>query len=219
MAAAEQMTTRLGLRERKKLQTRKDLLDVARQLFSENEFADVTVEQITELAGVSQKTFFNYFQNKAQFLSAYLTDWMLSIGFWSFEDSPIAGCRSALFPTDAFAQREWIIDHRRIFKMAMHHTDFFDFIYKLDEDSADFDAELHDAVRKQRVARIRQAQEQGIVRDDISAIEVCRLYDALRIDAVRRWLYLENEDARPELLHERFDKHLDVLVRGIEARD
>lgn len=69
MAEAKRNVKRLGLRERKKLQTRQDLLAIAQKLFVENEFADVTVEQVADLANVSPKTFFKYFQNKSQFLA------------------------------------------------------------------------------------------------------------------------------------------------------
>lgn len=219
MPTALQQAKPAGLRERKKLRTRQDLLRVAERLFSENEFADVTVEQIVELANVSQKTFFNYFQNKSQFLSEFIMDWLMTIGFWSFEESPVVDCRSAIVPTDASKTIEWIIGHRRIWKMAMQHTDFFDYIYKLDEGSDEFDPALHAAVRAHRQKRVALAQSQGLVRSDISAAEVCRLYDTLRIDSVRRWLYLSEESATPEKLHELFAVCVDALIKGIEKRD
>lgn len=143
----------------------------------------------------------------------------MTIGFWSFEDSPIVDCRSAIIPTDGRAQHAWIIENRRIFKMAMQQTDFFDFIYRLDEHVEEFDPEMHGAIRGPRAERIEQVQARGIVRKDISAIDVCRLYDALRIDAVRRWLHLSDKDARPELLHEWFETSVDALLKGIESRD
>ena len=219
MAQPKKQTPRVGLRERKKIRTRQDLLDVAQTLFTEYEFADVTIDQIVELANVSQKTFFNYFQNKSQFLSEYMLEWLKTIGFWSFGDTPVVDCRSAIIPTDAHISLDWIIEHRRILKMAMQYTDFLDFIYKLDEDSSQFDPELHAVIREPRQRRVEQGQAQGLVRRDISAVEVCRLYDSLRVDAVRRWLYLDDADASGELLHERYETHVDALVRGIESRD
>lgn len=218
MTRAERPIRPAGLRERKKWQTRRELLAIAQQLFTENEFAEVTVEQIAELANVSQKTFFNYFQNKSQFLSAYMRDWLLGIGFWSFEDAPIVDCHSAIIPTDTGEQLEWIIEHRRMLKMAMQQTDFFDFVYSLDEHSSTFDAELHTAIRKPRQERVAQAQAQGLVRDDMPTAQVCQLYDAVRVDVVRRWLFLRDEDATPALLREWFDTQVDAMVKGIEPR-
>jgi AcrR family transcriptional regulator len=53
-----------GLRERKKLRTRQLLADVARRLFSEHGFENVSVAQIADAADVSPATVFNYFATK-----------------------------------------------------------------------------------------------------------------------------------------------------------
>lgn len=208
---------REGLRERKKRQTREDLLSVAQALFSENEFSEVTIDQIVEKANVSQKTFFNYFQNKSQFLEEYMLDWLRGIGFWSIADTPVEDCRSALIPPDAHNSLDWIVDHRRILKMAMQHTGFLDFIYKLDSDSSMFDAELNATIRRPRLERAMRGQLLGVVRKDVSADEICKMYDALRIDVVRRWLYLPDAVATPEILHERYETVVDCVIKGVEV--
>ena len=53
-----------GLRERNRARTRQALRDAARQLVVEQGFDAVTVEQIATAAGVSRRTFFNYFTSK-----------------------------------------------------------------------------------------------------------------------------------------------------------
>jgi AcrR family transcriptional regulator len=53
-----------GLRERKKLETRTVIADAAMQLFSTRGFDAVTVADVAEAAGVSEKTVFNYFPAK-----------------------------------------------------------------------------------------------------------------------------------------------------------
>jgi AcrR family transcriptional regulator len=53
-----------GLRERKKLQTRQHIADVAAALFAEHGFEDVTVDQVAAAADVAKKTVFNYFPTK-----------------------------------------------------------------------------------------------------------------------------------------------------------
>ncbi|MEU8057145.1 TetR/AcrR family transcriptional regulator [Microbispora bryophytorum] len=66
------MTETLGLRERKKRQTRSLISDVASGLFMQRGFDHVTVAEVAEAAGVSTKTVFNYFPRKEDlFLDRY----------------------------------------------------------------------------------------------------------------------------------------------------
>jgi AcrR family transcriptional regulator len=54
----------MGLRALKKEQTRQDIADKAFELFAARGFDRVTVAEIAEAAGVSEKTVFNYFPTK-----------------------------------------------------------------------------------------------------------------------------------------------------------
>jgi AcrR family transcriptional regulator len=60
----------LGLRDRKKLHTRRVIRNEAMRLIEENGYANTTVEQITEAAEVSPSTFFRYFPSKEMVLMA-----------------------------------------------------------------------------------------------------------------------------------------------------
>src|SRR5919201_1651301 len=54
----------MGLRETKKLQTRQEIAERAMGLFAKRGFDHVTVAEVAEAAGVSEKTVFNYFPTK-----------------------------------------------------------------------------------------------------------------------------------------------------------
>ena len=58
------MTQRMGLRDRKKLATRRKLGDVAFRLFTERGFDAVGVREIADAADVSVTTLFKYFPSK-----------------------------------------------------------------------------------------------------------------------------------------------------------
>ena len=63
-----------GLRERKKLRTRQLLADVARRLFSEHGFENVSIAQIADAADVSPATVFNYFPTKEDLVYSRLEE-------------------------------------------------------------------------------------------------------------------------------------------------
>jgi AcrR family transcriptional regulator len=60
----------LGLRDRKKIQTRRVIRNEAMRLIEQNGYANTTVEQIAEAAEVSPSTFFRYFPSKEMVLMA-----------------------------------------------------------------------------------------------------------------------------------------------------
>ena len=58
------MSNQMGLRERRRRQTSADIRDAAVRLAQERGFDKVTIEEICAEAGISTRTFFNYFPNK-----------------------------------------------------------------------------------------------------------------------------------------------------------
>jgi AcrR family transcriptional regulator len=75
----------IGLRERKKQQTRQLLWETARHLFIERGFENVTVAEIARAADVSEPTVFNYFPRKEDLVFS---------GMEIFEDALLDAIRS-----------------------------------------------------------------------------------------------------------------------------
>jgi AcrR family transcriptional regulator len=67
------VTAPVGLRERKKLRTRRLLSETARRLFSERGFEQVSIAEIAREAEVSEQTVFNYFPTKEDLVYSGLT--------------------------------------------------------------------------------------------------------------------------------------------------
>jgi AcrR family transcriptional regulator len=94
--------TVLGLRERKKQQTRKLIYETAARLFAERGFDSVTVAEIAREAEVSEVTVFNYFPTK---------DDLFFGGMEFFEDKLIEAVRSRAPGMSVLAAfREPVID-------------------------------------------------------------------------------------------------------------
>jgi AcrR family transcriptional regulator len=83
----------LGLRDRKKIQTRDTIRREAMRLIEEHGYPNTTVEQIAEAAEVSPSTFFRYFPSKESLL---LADDLDPLIFAAFEAQP-----PDLSPTEA----------------------------------------------------------------------------------------------------------------------
>lgn len=61
---------RMGLRERKRLERNREILEAAATIFSERGFADARMEEVAALADVSPGTVYNYFPTKDALLLA-----------------------------------------------------------------------------------------------------------------------------------------------------
>lgn len=197
----------MGLREQKKQETRRQLIDVAGELFNRLDFDQVTIDDLAAAAGISRKTFFNYFPSKAALLEALIVDWMEQSSLWAREAALLDKVESAFIPPNIDAITSWVLSHRRLLQMVDRHT-------QLLQGGA---REFYEQSRKPRLARIKAAQEAGSIREDISAELVCQMYDALRLDAVRQWLRLDDEKATEEDFHRYYDAVKLVLTKGFES--
>ena len=91
-----------GLREQKKEKTKLAIQDAALRLFDQYEYRDVSIEQITQAAGVSRATFFRYFTNKADVVLFDVTDRLLTdaLSRLPADDNPVRAFRKAIQTVD-----------------------------------------------------------------------------------------------------------------------
>ncbi|GAA4516373.1 TetR/AcrR family transcriptional regulator [Brevibacterium yomogidense] len=101
------LTADIGLRERKKLDTRRTIRQVALDLATENGLEALTVEAIAHGAGISPRTFFNYFSHKED---ALVTDAAAAaaalhpqIVARPAEESPLHAIRAVIAENDIFS--------------------------------------------------------------------------------------------------------------------
>lgn len=63
-----------GIREQKKLQTRKAILEAAVRLFAEKGFEQTSMEELAREAGIGKATIYGYFSTKNEIFLAYCED-------------------------------------------------------------------------------------------------------------------------------------------------
>ena len=108
----------LGLRERKKEQTRRALEDAALDLFERQGFDRTTVEEIAAACDVSPRTFFRYFATKDQVLfgdEGEFTDMLADLEHRPVDEPPLRSVRAAVdAKIESFAdERERLIKRAR----------------------------------------------------------------------------------------------------------
>jgi len=89
-----------GRRDRKKSETRQALRSAAHRLFAEKGFSQTTIDDITEAADVSRRTFFRYYDSKDDLLRTDVTD-LLPVMLGALrrrpaEEPPLAAILNAL---------------------------------------------------------------------------------------------------------------------------
>lgn len=74
------MTDDVGVREAHKIATRRAIQDAADRLFDQNGYANTTIREIADAAGVTQRTFFRYFAGKEALLVEDIQAWLPTLG-------------------------------------------------------------------------------------------------------------------------------------------
>ncbi|WP_115789720.1 TetR/AcrR family transcriptional regulator [Arthrobacter silvisoli] len=81
----------VGLRERKRIATRQAITAVARSLTAARGLNGYTVEEVCEQAGISRRTFFNYFHSKEDAVIGTFSDELPQDALEAFTENPEPG--------------------------------------------------------------------------------------------------------------------------------
>jgi len=155
-----------GRRERRKVETRRQIFQAAMRLFEKKGIFNTTVEEITEAADVGKGTFFNYFPSKEAILSA-LAERQLGVINHAVEQAASApSIRPVLMEMcrelSAVPRRSQIMV-RSLLGMVLSNKLLFDLFSRVL------------AKGRQRLAMIvERGQQLGEVRRDLPAIEIAR---------------------------------------------
>ncbi|MBB4277147.1 TetR family transcriptional regulator [Rhizobium mongolense] len=110
MAESKQTSTAEGRRERKRRQTRERIEQAAMTLFLERGFDATTIEDITDSADVSKRSFFDYFPSKEEVVFAWQDSFadrlMAAIAARPKSQSPLKVVEEAIVETVAASANE-----------------------------------------------------------------------------------------------------------------
>jgi AcrR family transcriptional regulator len=113
----------LGLRERKKRQTRQAIRDAAVRLVADRGLERVTVDEIAQAANVSPRTFFNYFRSKEDALTGIDNDEIeeacATLRARPADEPPLAAIAAVLI---ARLERQTLDPQLHLARVQLHHA-------------------------------------------------------------------------------------------------
>jgi len=209
----------MTLREQKKEDTRRRILEVADELFRSKGFDETHVAEIASRVRISEKTVFNYFQNKEAILSELALGWFQQYELLGSANDETVGVKSLSEWKDEIRTRLRVVERARAFmSMVVLHTNLLQSYYgkeKGEESESFATALLKDAAKKADM--FRTAQRKGLIRKDVPPEELVVYYNAIRSAIVTDWL--TREDSEFGELEERVLRAVDVLLMGMRAQD
>lgn len=208
-----EQTTALGRRELKKRETRRAIRDAALDLALEQGLEKLTVEAVAHRAGVSPRTFFNYFESKEDALvtqAAERTDQVCKLLLERPADEPpLTALRNALIHSDYFGtdlvNRDRVLARQRLTQshpaLMAHH------LGKIAQVERTFAAAL--------ATRMDTDPEHDMTPQLLAAVAM----STIRV-AVRRWVHQDDQPLY-DLLDDAFEllEHLGLAMQHPAATD
>jgi AcrR family transcriptional regulator len=210
----------MSLRERKKEEQRKRILEACGDLFRNRGFDETTVDDILEAVDISRQTFFNYFPSKQAVLTELGFEWMADqgrIAFLASRETKGGGLLQRL--KRVLRKQLGAIEKDRDF-MRLIYTRSGLFFPSEGQDSGNLDPS-RDTNRLSRTrgafdliaAGVAKAQERGEIRKDVDPYQVAEIYSAISFVTTRLWLtdYWDNN----QRLDTRMLRAIDIMMTGL----
>ncbi len=182
----------MGLRERKKLQTRRAIHDAAIALFLERGFDEVSVAEVAAAAQVSKMTVFNYFPTKEDLVLAPLEEQMYA------DAMRVLGERRPGESLVAASRREFLARlERRSSDTGLDDSAAAMNMLHLVRGTPSLMGRLFmiQVFAEERLARLLEAESPGDIRAGIAASQLTALWRRLQVVNTRRIVEGESSDA------------------------
>jgi AcrR family transcriptional regulator len=193
------MEETLSRRERKKIETRQQLMEVALQLFRDQGYDATTVKQITQAAGVAKGTFFNYFETKEAILPA-LAEWR----FQELQKALTVARGAPASPVARIKMTLCLVTKESITAPALLQRLFAAMMKQREEER------IGPAFVQLLAEQVRQAQEMGEIRADLDPLYLGSLIRALFFQQMLMW----HQNYRPAPLQTMLAETVDLLLTG-----
>lgn len=214
----------MGLRERKKEQTRSRILQQAESLFRERGFEHTSIRSIAARVPVSVQTLYNYFPSKEGVLAAIAADRFHAMagGAETLRVEYLEDPNAEGDPVERYLKLvRWglrgLAKDREFMRLVfLHARDLLFGDTPSGTGSSHGEDELRERQRENDQVLVRMfegMQKSGALRDDISAVEMSQLYVLIFSERVARWL--RDPQAPLEQLEASVIGGLEIVFRGL----
>lgn len=191
----------------RKTETKRKLIDAAKQLFDEHGFDAVSVNQIVKLANVAKGTFYQYYETKDDVLADVCRD----EGVDKFREAldAVENGTPALEILEKYInfQCDWFESNKHIAEAIIRSA-----LKSVGADKSE-DAHRHSRVFLAKLMML--AQSQGVVRSDIDPREISKIIGSALVLTVLAWC----KQPIPGALHTSMKQSIDIILNGIKVSE